>query len=176
MEMDEIQKKIENILKYIDKQAPNLRFSSVMSLEECFSNKDLKHPAIYKIEINQRAFYDFKGDWKKQFIDFWSTKESKNQFTPNYGETNLKLCNSVTTDGWVILYVGKAINLRERVRYHHKGKFKTRKKALKLEERKIYNEDYFRVSFAEIPLENYDVIAPRFETFWRDHLKPIVGG
>ncbi|CAH1538871.1 conserved hypothetical protein [Vibrio jasicida] len=176
MEIDKIHKKIKSTLNFIDKHASTLTFSEVMSLEECFANKKLKHPAIYKIEINQQAFCHLEGTWKEQFIELWDTKESKNNFSPNYGKNNLDQCQGVASDGWVILYVGKAKNLRDRIRFHHIGKFATRKKGLKLAERDIYEEEHFRVSFAELPSENYDVIAPRFEVFWREKLKPIVGG
>ncbi|EHR5476730.1 hypothetical protein KUL98_001284 [Vibrio parahaemolyticus] len=65
--------------------------------------------------------------------------------------------------------------MKERLELHRDTPFEKPYQALKLQDRGIFVSKNFRVSFLELPKENYEIISHYVEDYFREKINPIVG-
>jgi hypothetical protein len=76
---------------------------------------------------------------------------------------------------WFPLYIGKSQSIAKRVKEHIDLELKKPTTAMKLLERVNIYGAKFRISTIKINVNNYDLIVPEFENYFRDKINPIIG-
>jgi hypothetical protein len=134
---------------------------------------DLEYPGIYFIEIRNCGKYAKFKDWANAFVASWKHKQYKGMFVANPKQGRIKQHEELFD--WIPLYIGKSKNIGGRVREHLDLKLESRTYALKLRARDHLKNDQFRLSTVRIYVDNYDVIMPVAEHYFRNKIHPIVG-
>lgn len=76
---------------------------------------------------------------------------------------------------WIPFYIGKSEKIGYRLNEHIVGPKNITTSALKLKDRKSVEKLDFRVSIIKLDFINYDIIAPKVESWLREELNPIIG-
>lgn len=132
---------------------------------------DLNFPGVYLFEIlnNNEDISSFLTSFKAK----WEIDEYKPRFVPN---TKLKrLARHSEPMEWVPLYIGKSKNVSSRVKDHFHMKMEKNTFAMKILDRKNLDGLTLKISSIQIDVENYDLIVPKIERYFRDKINPIVG-
>ncbi|CDT81026.1 conserved hypothetical protein [Vibrio coralliirubri] len=165
---------IESLNSATDNFIRDLSFSTPDFLETQIENQNLDVSGVYFIEIRSEKYLDgCPNDWKEKFVTFWDKAEFKGKFTPQSKKKRLNAHDSVGE--WTPLYIGKCKNIRKRLNDHKTLTFFQKTRGIKLDARGIYEQDSFRVSHVEIPLDVYDEISEKIESYYRNEINPLVG-
>ena len=134
------------------------------------------YPGIYLFEIRADLSIKSCGDWLDEFTELWLNHEEPIAWVPGIKQIRIKAHKRAgSLSEWVPLYIGKSRNVGKRISEHiHKGREKTTF-AMKLKIRRIFYGQSFRVKTLQLNIENYDVIAPHLESFFREKWHPLVG-
>jgi hypothetical protein len=133
----------------------------------------LEYPGIYFIEMRNCAKYPCFEDWAGAFVNAWTHKRYKGMFVPNPKKGRIKQHTELSD--WIPLYIGKSKNIRHRLYEHLHLGLKNKTYALKLLARDHLKNDQFRFSTVRIDVDNYDMIMPVAESYFRNNIHPIVG-
>lgn len=135
--------------------------------------KILNCQGLYLIEIkNDRRHQSFK-DWADDFCMRWMDGyfAKSGVSTPK----KMRILKHSDLRDWIPLYIGKSKKIRDRVYEHINLKLEQPTTGLKLKVKKNMENEIFRLSFINIPTENYDLVMPIFEKNMRDRINPIIG-
>lgn len=134
------------------------------------------YPGIYLFEI--RADFSAKNcdEWLDEFTAIWLNAQEPLAWVPGIKQVRIKAHKK---DGalseWVPLYIGKSRNVGKRISEHILKEREKTTFAMKLKIRKVLHGQSFRVKALRLDIDNYDVIAPHLESFFREKWHPIVG-
>lgn len=128
---------------------------------------------VYLIEIKIDNSELSIQDWISTFKSKWEHTDFINRFVPNTRIGRIRKHQEMTE--WLPLYIGKSRNIQSRLKEHIYKKMEVNSGGLKLIERKNIYGEVFRISSIEINVNNYDLIIPQIERYFREKYNPILG-
>ena len=175
MKLEALQEHLIITNNYLEKYSETLMFGKSSYYNKFLTLKKINVPGIYKIEIRLSSFTKDKSNWKKDFVEYWDMHKGQGRRTPSSKVGRLKHHNNEANVEWIPLYIGRSLKVKERLELHRDTPFKKAYQALKLEERGVFISKNFKVSFLELPSENYEIISHYVEDYFREKINPIVG-
>jgi hypothetical protein len=183
MSIEELETKLSEISPLIRKFAESLKFTAVceFKIEEWDNliSKPKFEKGLYFIEIkNDKRFNNF-NNWIIDFTDKYEQKDEegehifKYRFVPNLIKKRIKAQKEFGE--WIPMYIGKSMNITDRVNQHVNIELEKNTFALKLKARTLLHDQTFRLNIIEINSKHYDLVVPRIESYFREKLNPIIG-
>jgi len=175
-----IDKDLTKLQNELNEISDVLKFSNSIEfdLSNCGNNiklESLSFSGIYMLEIkNDGKFNEFE-EWLTEFRKCWEGEDKMyiHKFVPNLKKK--RIMQHKELNEWIPIYIGKSRNIKDRIHQHIYGKLEKNTFALKLIDRQNLNNETFRLSYLELPVENYDWIIPKIEHRLRDKYNPIIG-
>ncbi|WP_322970683.1 hypothetical protein [Faecalibacter sp. LW9] len=159
--VNEIQFKEIGIYTYEDFVSQDLNFN------------EFNFKGLYMFEIRNNGNFEDIQDWKIDFITKWNDDDFFVKSVPKIIKERIKNLNKY--EEWIPLYIGKSQTVGSRIKEHIYLTFNKTTSALKLNARHNLKGETFRISVAEINVNNYNWIVPVLENELRKKLNPIVG-
>lgn len=131
------------------------------------------YPGIYRIDISTAGGPTEIAAWVDALRHEWEHDDFKKSFTPNLKKK--RIAQHSTLLEWMPLYLGKSKKVGPRVLEHINLGLKKTTFALKLKARPGMAVRSFRLHTLELPVQNYDVIAPALEAALRNRYHPLIG-
>ena len=148
------------------------KFEDFLNQELNFNSHNFK--GLYIFEIKNNGVFDNIQDWKIDFTERWCDEEFLRRFVPNVRKKRLIQLNDNNQE-WIPLYIGKSKTVGKRIHEHIYKPIEKTTFAMKLKARHNLANEIFRISAAEINVDNYNWIVPVLENELRNKLNPIVG-
>lgn len=175
--MEIIDQKITSLQIELQEYAQSLKFEQLCE----FSMKNLENipweklnfQGLYLIEIKNDLRYNLFNEWSKEFCSRWQDPLYLRRWVSN--PKKIRLAKHTELREWIPLYIGKSKRIKDRVYEHIHLKLEQPTTGLKLKVRENMQNEIFRVSFINIPTQNYDWVMPKFEKILRDRINPIIG-
>ncbi|EGQ9939877.1 TPA: hypothetical protein I7759_21025 [Vibrio vulnificus] len=175
MKLETLQEHLITTNNYLEMYSETLEFGKPSYYNKFLTRKKVNVPGIYKIEIRLSSFTKNKLNWKKDFEEYWDIHKGQGKRTPSSKKGRLKQHDNEANNEWIPLYIGRSLKVKERLELHRDTPFEKPYQALKLQDRGIFVSKNFRVSFLELPKENYEIISHYVEDYFREKINPIVG-
>lgn len=144
----------------------NLGDASLKVPEELFAKKGL-----YFFELKNNHPDILPSTWHTNFESIWKNEEVT--WYPGLKKRRLYAHEKFNT--WIPFYIGKSLTVGGRIHEHiyqppHKTTF-----SMKLNARTNLIGEVFKVSWIELDVINYHMIAPTLELHLRNRLNPVIG-
>lgn len=183
MSIEKLEAKLSEITPLMKEFAESLEFTAVCDFKIEQWDNLISIPkfekGLYFIEIkNDKKFSDF-NDWIKDFTSKYEQKDEdgrhifKYRFVPNLIKKRIKAQKEYGE--WIPMYIGKSMNITDRVNQHVNIGLEKNTFALKLKARTLLYDQTFRLNVIEINSKHYDLVVPRIESYFREKLNPIIG-
>lgn len=175
--METIDQKITGIQSELQEYAQSMKFEllcefSMNNLENIPWEK-LNFQGLYLIEIKNDLKYSVFKEWSEEFCFRWQNPLYARRWVSN--PKKIRLAKHLELKEWIPLYIGKSKRIKDRLHEHIHLKLEQSTTGLKLKVRENMQNEIFRVSFINIPTQNYDWVMPKFEKILRDRINPIIG-
>lgn len=179
--IEEIDKGLSSMFVGLQKQIQALTFKEIFQGTahefegKLALTKEFEVKGIYQIEIkNTNQFSSFE-DWVKHYQELWEEEEKKLniQSTPNFVSYRIKAHKELLE--WIPLYIGKSMNIGDRVRDHFLKQGNTDTYAMKLKARTKFSKEMFRVSIIKLDVRQYETIVSIAENLLSDRINPLIG-
>jgi hypothetical protein len=153
--------------------AATLEMPLVCDLTDELAIARLGYAGLYRIDVCTAGAETSLADWVAAFRRDWEDSTIKIRATPSLKKK--RIGKHSTLPEWMPLYLGKSRNVASRVLEHINLPQEKTTFALKLKARPALQSRTFRLHAVELPVQNYDVIAPALECALRDRLHPLIG-
>lgn len=175
--MEAIDKKITAVHIELHDYAQSLIFEQLcefsMNNLETIPWEKLNFQGLYLIEIKNDLKYNAFKEWSEEFCFRWQDPLYVRRWVSN--PKKMRLAKHTELKEWIPLYIGKSKKIKDRLYEHIHLKLEQPTTGLKLLVRENMQNEIFRVSFINIPTQNYDWVMPKFEKILRDRINPIIG-
>lgn len=171
-ELSAIRAKIEEIA---DREAfvESFEFKNDLSDEAVKNIKAThKYAGLYLFEIETNEESDHQK-WFSEFISNWDTSRLYQKHVPTTKKSRIDAHKEIKK--WMPLYIGKSKKIWDRLDNHIKFDIDKTTFAIKFRIRDEFKDVNFRFSTIRIDADNYDIVAPVFESFLRNKFNPLVG-
>lgn len=173
--------KITDLVQELKSIVPSLSFENFSSfqltanvLEKISFNKINKVQGIYLFEMNTTNHEQNNlSSWIDFFQSQWTAPEYLKKATPSIKKKRLQAHNELLE--WMPIYIGKSKYLSVRIKSHFTLMLNQKTTGLKLIARVNLHNQTFRIRYLPLYVKNYDVIAPLYESIFREQFNPIVG-
>ena len=177
-QIEQIDKTFNEQTSLLHNEIQKLQFEENFSFElgDNFDNSlfnTLPSMGVYLIEIKISNSELSIQDWIGSFKNKWEHSDFVARFVPNTRIGRIRKHQEATK--WLPIYIGKSRNIQSRLKEHIYKKMKENSGGLKLIERKNIYGEIFRVSSISINVNNYDLIIPQIERYFREKYNPILG-
>ena len=175
--MEIIDRKISALQIELTEYAQSLKFEELCE----FSMTKLDHipwgnisfQGLYLIEIKNDFTHEVFKDWADDFCFRWTDPEYVKRWVSK--PKKMRLAKHQELKDWIPLYIGKSKKIKDRILEHIYLKLDQPTTGLKLKVRENMQNETFRISYINIPTQNYDWVMPKLEKILRDRLNPIIG-
>ena len=176
--IENIDKVLTEQLVLLEKQISELRFTEnfVFTLGDNFDLNllaSLQYSGVYLVEIKTNPSFATIQDWITDFLIKWEDDKYIANFVPNSRISRVRKHSEFKT--WFPIYLGRAKNISGRIKMHIFKEMNKPTGALKLRERVNIHGCEFRISTIKVNVENYDLIVPQVERYFRNEINPILG-
>lgn len=145
-------------------------------LTDAISEEKHHYPGIYLFEIKANFLEKSCDGWLDGFTSLWLNQEEPLAWVPGIKQVRINAHKKTgKLSEWMPLYIGKSRNVGKRISEHILKEREKTTFAMKLKIRKTLHGLSFRVKTLKLDVNNYDVIAPHLERFFREKWHPIVG-
>ncbi|WP_333601300.1 hypothetical protein [Flavobacterium sp.] len=175
---------MENIDKKISAlQIELLEFAQTLNFEESFEFSPsslekiqwdkIECQGLYLIEIKNDSKFNHFKEWADEFCLKWTDPLYIKKWVPNPKKKRLSKHSELKD--WIPLYIGKSQKINARFYEHIYLRLEQPTTGLKLKARENMQNEVFRLSYINIPTQNYDWVMPVFENNLRNRINPILG-
>lgn len=175
--MVSIDEKISAIQLELYEYSKNLKFEALcefsMNNLDSIPWHEMNCQGLYLIEIKNDFKYDIFTDWANDFCKRWGDERYVKRWVSN--PKKMRLSKHQGLNEWIPLYIGKSRKIKDRIHEHIHLKLEQPTTGLKLKVRDNMQNEIFRVSFINIPTENYEWVMSNLERILRDRINPIIG-
>lgn len=169
----ELDRQLSTLFANFDDVATELEMPLVCSLSEEETIAQHTYPGLYRIDVSTAGGPTEVSAWVEALRQEWEHEDFKKSFTPNLKKK--RIAQHRELPDWMPLYLGKSKKVGMRVLEHINLGMKKTTFALKLKARPGMAARSFRLHTLELPVQNYDVIAPALETALRNRFHPLIG-
>lgn len=165
--------KLSSLFKNFGRIVQDLEMSLVCDLANTAKIAKQDYQGIYRIDISTKGSSRDLMTWIKEFREEWEHPDFLRRFTPNLKDIRINSHTKLLP--WMPLYIGKSKNVGARVLEHINMGLDKNTFALKLAARPTMQNRRFRLHTLELPVTNYNILAPALESALRNRFNPIVG-
>ena len=175
--MVSIDEKISAIQVELREYSQTLKFTELcefsMNNLESILWQELDCQGLYLIEIKNDLKYNIFNEWANEFCEKWQDERYVKRWVSN--PKKMRLAKHKELGDWIPLYIGKSRKIKDRIHEHIHLKLEQPTTGLKLKVRDNMQNETFRISFINIPTQNYDWVMSKLERILRDRINPIIG-
>ncbi len=175
--MEIIDQKISAIQIELSEYAKSLIFEELCEFSMMdFENipwEGLNFQGLYLIEIKNDLKHHIFKEWAEEFCIRWMDPQYIRKWVSN--PKKMRLSKHSELKDWIPLYIGKSKKIKDRIHEHIHLKLDQPTTGLKLKVRDNMQNEIFKLSFINIPTQNYDWVMPKLEKILRDRINPIIG-
>lgn len=175
--MEIIDQKITLLQIELQEYAQSLKFEQLCEFSmknlETIPWEKLNFQGLYLIEIKNDLKHNVFKEWSEEFCCRWQDPLYVKKWVSN--PKKMRLSKHTELKDWIPLYIGKSKKIKDRLYEHIHLKLDQPTTGLKLKIRENMQNEVFRVSFINMPTQNYDWVMPKFEKILRDRINPIIG-
>lgn len=179
MTINEVDNKLNSLRTEIHKLVNSMQFITIQEFDINISDEDIKkikkahnYKGIYFFEIKADSTIPYEK-WIEKFVKDWDKEFEDLKHVPTTKIIRTSKHNKVLE--WMPLYIGKRLNVGDRIEKHINLKFDSSTFGIKFKVRQNFKDAKFRLSILRLDVENYDMIAPVIESHFREKFNPIVG-
>jgi hypothetical protein len=169
----EIDRQLSTLFANFSSIAADLEMPLICALSEEHVIAQQTYPGLYRIDVATAGGPSEVAAWVDALREEWEHEDFKKSFTPNLKKK--RIAQHRTLPDWMPLYLGKSKKVGTRVLEHINLDMRKTTFALKLKARPGMAKRSFRLHTLELPVQNYDVIAPALETALRNRFHPLIG-
>lgn len=169
----EIDQQLTVLFAGFEKIAAELDMPLICPLSDEAAIDRLNYPGLYRIDVSTAGGPTELSAWVNALREEWEHEDFKKSFTPNLKKK--RIAQHRTLPDWMPLYLGKSKKVGARVLEHINLEMNKTTFALKLKARPAMASRSFRLHTFELPVKNYDLIAPTLETALRNRFHPLIG-
>lgn len=171
--INSIDGKFSPLFEEIVKIASDIDVPYICDLNEEVKIATQTFSGIYRIDISTLGETCSVSEWVDKFRLEWEHENYKKKFTPNLKKKRIAQHPNLTE--WLPLYLGKSKNVSKRVLEHINLPLEKTTFALKLKARPEMIKYKLRLCAIHVPVKNYDLIVPAFESALRNRFNPLIG-
>lgn len=169
----ELDRQLSILFQNFNKVAQELPMIEICDLSDEITISQQKYAGIYRIDVSTEDSSMDASTWIQELRAEWEHSDFLRKHTPNF--KNKRIVQHQYLREWMPLYLGKSESVGKRVLEHLNLRLEQTTFALKLKARPGMSRRKFRLYTLELPIQNYNLLAPVVESALRDHFHPLVG-